>query len=214
MNKYFSTLFLLLIPFWVNAQLLYRAPKETPIMTEYNNGHIWAYRQIGDFVVGMANYLEEDDYGKYYQIAIFVKNLGDKSVTFDPDKIRTILYKKSGDQRELQVYSYYDYMHKMKNSQAWSMALLGLSAGLDAGKAGYSTTVASSQMMILRKLMADERNTKTQGYLRITTVHPGEGIIGFMNVKRKKGELMRVKIPVGDYMFVYDWNVSKHRENY
>ena len=214
MNKYFTTLYLLFIPFWVNAQLLYRAPKETPIMTEYNNGHIWAYRQIGDFVVGMANYLEEDDYGKYYQIAIFVKNLGEKSVTFDPDKIRTILYKKSGDQRELQVYSYYDYMHKMKNSQAWSMALLGLSAGLDAGKAGYSTTVASSQMMILRKLMADERNTKTQGYLRITTVHPGEGIIGFMNVKRKKGELMRVKIPVGDYMFVYDWNVSKRRENY
>lgn len=55
--------------------------------------------------------------------------------------------------------------------------------------------------------MDDERNIKTQGYLRINTLHPGEGIVGFMNVKRKEGEMMRVKIPVEELMFVYDWNL-------
>lgn len=207
MRKFIIILYLLLISLCVNAQVLYRTPKETPIVKEYYNGQLWVHRQIGDIVVGMTNNLEKDDYGKYYQIAIFVKNLGEKSVTFDPDKIRAILFKKSGNQRDLQVYSYQDYIKKMKNSQTWTMAMLGLSAGLEAGKSGYSRTVATTQMMILGKLMDDERNIKTQGYLRINTLHPGEGIVGFMNVKRKEGEMMRVKIPVEELMFVYDWNL-------
>ena len=211
----------------IKAQTFIKAENDTTVMSEYNDGRIWAYRQIGDFVVGMTNYEEKDDYGKYYQVAIFIKNLGEESVTFDPDRVTSSLYTKRGDKLALQVYTYDEYMKKVKNAQAWSMALLGVSAGLNAGMAGYQTTytttynyaaasaanmAATTQMMTLSKLMADDCNTKSQGYLKITTVHPGEGIIGYMNIKRKRGLTMKVNIPVDEKVFSFDWDVMKRKK--
>jgi hypothetical protein len=209
-------------------------------MTEYNDGRLWAYQQSGDFVVGMTNYEEKDDYGKYYQIVIFIKNLGEKPVTFDPEYVESYLNKKDGKMIPLDVYTYEDYMRKVKNSQAWAMALYGFSTGLNAGMAGYQTTytttygagkmpytqvhttynyaaasaanmAATNQIMTLSKLMADERNTKSKGYLKKTTIHPGEGIIGYMNIKRKKGSSMKVLIPVEKNRYMFDWDVLHKR---
>ena len=209
-------------------------------MSEYNDGRIWAYRQIGDFVVGMTNYEAKDNYGKYYQIAIFIKNLGEESVIFDPDMVMSSLYTKRGDVLGLQVYTYDEYMKKVKSAQALSMALLGFSVGLNAGMAGYQTTYATSyrpggvpytqvqttynhaaaaaanlaaatQIMSFSKMMADDRNTKSLGYLKITTVHPGEGIIGYMNIKRKRGTSMTVNIPIDEKVFSFDWDVMKRK---
>ena len=151
------------------------------------------------------------------------------------------LYTKRRDTLDLQVYTYDEYMKKVKSAQAWSMAFLGFSAGMNAGMAGYQTTysttygaggmpytqvhttynyaaasaanmAATTQMMTLSKLMSDDRNTKSQGYLKITTVHPGEGIIGYMNIKRKKGQMMTVNIPVGDSVYSFDWDVTKRKK--
>lgn len=225
----------------LKAQTFVKADNDTTVMSEYNDGRIWAYRQIGDFVVGMTNYEVTDDYGKYYQIAIFIKNLGESSITFDPDKVTSSLYTKRGDTLDLQVYTYDEYMKKVKNSQAWSMALLGFSAGMNARMAGYQTTytatygaggmpytqvhttynyaaasaanmAATTQMITLSKLMSDDRNTKSQGYLKNTTVHPGEGIIGYMNIKRKKGQMMTVNIPVFEQVFSFDWDVMNRKK--
>ena len=225
----------------LKAQTFVKAENDTTVMSEYNEGRLWAYRQIGNLVVGMTNYEEKDDYGRYYQIAIFVKNLGESSITFDPDKVTSALYTKRGDTISLQVYTYDEYMKKVKDVQALSMALLGFSAGVNAGMAGYQTTytstygagympytqvhttynyaaasaanmAATTQIMTLGKLMADDRNTKSQGYLKITTVHPGEGIIGYMNIKRKRGISMTVNIPVEDKVFSFDWEVNKKKK--
>lgn len=226
------------LPFTVQAQTFIAAENDTTVMSEYNDGRLWAYRQFGDFVVGMTNYKEKDDYGRYYQIAIFIKNLGETPVTFEPDRITSTLYSKNSDTIPLIVYSYDKYMKKVKNAQAWSMALLGVSAGLNAGMAGRQTTytttygasgmpytqvhttynyaaasaanmAATTQMMTLSKLMTDERNTRSQGYLKITTIHPNEGIIGYMNIKRKKGQSMTVNIPVGGQIYSFDWDLTK-----
>lgn len=234
-------IFMLCLASSLKAQIIVKADNDTTVMSEYNDGRIWAYRHIGDFVVGMTNYEAEDDYGKYYQIAIFIKNLGESSITFDPDKVTSSLYTKRGDTLDLQVYTYDEYMKKVKNAQAWSMAFLGFSAGMNAGMAGYQTThtttyragglpytqvhttynhaavsaanmAATTQMMTLSKLMSDDRNTKSQGYLKITTVHPGEGIIGYMNIKRKKGEMMTVNIPVSEQVFSFDWDVMNRKK--
>lgn len=234
-------IFLLCLFSSLKAQTFVKAENDTTVMSEYNDGRIWAYRQIGDFVVGMTNYEAKDDYGRYYQIAIFIKNLSESSITFDPEKVTSSLYTKKGDTIDLQVFTYDEYMKKVKNAQAWSMALLGFSAGLNAGMAGRQTTytttygaghmpytqvhttynyaaataaniAATTQMVTLGKLMADERNTKSQGYLKITTVHPGEGIIGYMNIKRKKGQMMTVNIPVGEQIFSFDWDLKKREK--
>ena len=44
--------------------------------------------------------------------------------------------------------------------------------------------------------MTDERVTKEQGYLKKNTIHPNEGIVGYMNIKRKKGNILTINIPI------------------
>lgn len=231
---------MLMIPIFASAQSIIKEQDDTTIVTEYNDGRLWAYKQIGNIVVGMTNYEESDKYGKYYQIAIFIKNLGDSTITFYPDKIIASLYSKNGDIIGLKVYTYDKYMKKVKNAQAWSMALTGFSTGLNAGMAGYQTTyrtsfspngmpytqihstynhaaasaanmAARTQIMTLRNMMSDEKKTIAQGYLKTNTIHPDEGIVGYMNIKRKKGKTMTVNIPVCNDVFSFDWDVSKKK---
>ena len=229
------------LAYTVSAQEIIVADNDTTVLTEYHDGLLWAYRHIGDYVVGMTNYEQKDSYGKYYQIAIFIKNLGNESTTFDPEGITSDLYRKSGDTLALEVYTYDEYMRKIKNAQAASMLILGFSSGLNAGMAGYQTTytttygagympythvsttynasaaaagnmAATTQMLTLGKLMSDDRNTKSQGYLKKNTIHPNEGIIGYMNIRRKKGQSMTVNIPVGESVCSFNWDVSKKKK--
>lgn len=118
------------------------------------------------------------------------------------------------------------------------MALYGFSAGLNAGTAGYQTTcttsygagtmpytqvrttynhaavsaanvAATNHIISLGKLMSDDCNTKSKGYLKKTTIYPNEGIVGYKNIKRKKGNAMKVWIPIEKNRFSFDWDVSK-----
>lgn len=38
----------------VQAQEFLAAENDTTVLTEYNDGRLWVYRQMGDFVVGMT----------------------------------------------------------------------------------------------------------------------------------------------------------------
>lgn len=84
-------------------------------MTEYNDGRLWAYRQIGDIVIGVTNYVEKNSYGKNYQILIFIKNLGESSVLFDPSLVTVTLTNKLGETKEMKVYTHEQYMKIIKN---------------------------------------------------------------------------------------------------
>lgn len=116
------------------------------------------------------------------------------------------------------------------------MALTGFAAGMNAGAAGYQTTytttygvgrmpyiqvnyaasaanmAATTQMMTLSKMMSDDKKTISQGYLKLTTVHPDEGIIGYMNIKHSKGVRMTVNIPIEGQIFSFDWDVAKKKK--
>lgn len=236
--KKILTFALLVLTMSVNAQDFLKAENDTTVLTEYNEGRLWAYRQIGDFVVGMTNYVDKDDYGKNYQVLIFIKNLGETSALFDPSLVTSTLVDKHGVTEEMKVYTYERYMKKVKSQQAWAMALTGFAAGMNAGTAGYQTTytttygagrmpytqvhttynyaaasaanmAATTQMMTLSKMMSDDKKTISQGYLKLTTVHPDEGIIGYMNIKYEKGARMTVNIPIEGQVFSFDWNIAK-----
>ncbi len=225
----------------VQAQEFLVAENDTTVLTEYNDGRLWAYRHIGDFVVGMANYVDKDDYGKNYQILIFIKNLGETSALFDPSLVTSMLENNHGETEEMKVYTYERYMKKVKTQQAWAMALTGFAAGMNAGAAGYQTTytttygaghmpytqvhttynyaaasaanmAATTQMMTLSKMMSDDKKTISQGYLKLTTIHPDEGIIGYMNIKYRKGVRMTVNIPIEGQVFSFDWDVAKKKK--
>lgn len=233
----FLIIFLFAISCSVQAQEFIVAENDTTVLVEYNDGKLWAYRQVGDYIIGMTNYVCKDGYGKNYQIQIFIKNLSDTSVLFDPSLVNSKLINKYGETEEMKVYSYEQYMKKVKNQQAWSMALTGIAAGINSGMAGYQTTytttyraghipytqvhttynhaaastanmVATTQMMTLSKMMSEDKNMISQGYLKLTTVHPDEAIIGYMNIKYRKGAFLRINIPIGGQIFSFDWDVT------
>lgn len=222
----------------LQAQTFIKPDGDTTVFTEYNEGRLWAYRIWGDFVVGMTNYEEKDDYGKYYQILIYINNQGKESVTFNPEDVTSSLLTKRGDTIDLVVYSYERFMKKVKRSQAWAMALTGVSTGLNAGLAGYSTSyttnygtngmpysqitthynataasaaniAAQTQIITLDKMLKEDKKAKEQGYLKMNTIRPGEVLVGYMNIKRKRGISMTVDIPLNGLVYSFDWDVAK-----
>lgn len=214
---------------------------DTTVFTEYLDGKQWAYRNTGDFIVGMTNTEVKDDYGRYYQIAIVIKNLCDSSTTFYPEDVTSFLIKNNGDTLALNVYTDEEYQKKIKNTQMWAMILYGFSAGLNSANAGYSTSYSTTygangtfyvtstthydavaaaqanaamneQIFTLSSLFENERLLKRQGYLKITTIYPNEVITGYMNIKRKKGDFMTVNIKVGGQIYSFDWDVKKKKD--
>lgn len=224
-----------------NAQEFVASENDTTIMTEYNDGRLWAYRQIGDIVIGVSNYVEKNSYGKNYQILIFIKNLGESSVLFDPSLVTATLTNKLGETKEMKVYTHEQYMKIIKNQQALAMAITGFSNGFNTGMAGYQNTyttsysagrapctqihttyndaaasaariAANTQMMTLGKMMSDEQKTMSQGYLKLNTIHPDEGIIGYINIKHRNGLRMTVNIPIENQVFSFEWGVAKKKK--
>lgn len=107
-------------------------PQNDSILTEYNDGKFWAYLNKNDFVVGLSCFEEKDDYGKYYHLDIFIKNLSETPIVFQPDSVHSNLLTKKDDTLKLEVYTNEEYQKKIKRSQAWAMALYGISAGINA----------------------------------------------------------------------------------
>lgn len=215
-------------------------PQNDSILTEYNDGKFWAYLNKNDFVVGLSCFKEKDDYGKYYHLDIFIKNLSETPIVFQPDSVHSDLLTKKDNTLELEVYTNEEYQKKIKRSQAWAMALYGISAGINAGTAGYSTSYSTSyspngyayttitnhydanaayqanvastnQMLTLGQMMDNDRTIREQGYLKTTTIYPDEAIIGYMNIKRKKGKILIVNIPIGDYIYTFKWDVNRKK---
>ena len=112
---------------------------------------------------------------------------------------------------------------KRKHPQAWAMVLYGISAGINAGTAGYSTSYSTSyspnqanvastnQILTLGQMMDNDQTIRERGYLKTTTIYPNEAIIGYMNIKRKKGKILIVNIPTGDYVYTFKWNVNRKK---
>lgn len=220
------------------AQNFVISDNDSTITTEYNDGKLWAYRHMNEYIVGLTCYEAKDDYGKYYQMQLYISNLNSQSVTFDPNEVNAHLINKKGDTISLEVYTNEEFQKKVKRRQNWAMAFYGLSAGFNAGSAGYSTSysttyspngyayttrtthynpnaayqanlVANAQIATYGKIMADERVTKEQGYLKKNTIHPNEGIVGYMNIKRKKGHILTINIPISGYVYSFELDVNK-----
>lgn len=80
-------------------------PQNDSILTEYNDGKFWAYLNKNDFVVGLSCFEEKDDYGKYYHLDIFIKNLSETPIVFQPDSVHSNLLTKKDDTLKLEVYT-------------------------------------------------------------------------------------------------------------
>lgn len=148
---------------------------------------------------------------------------------------RPFCFNESGVYEEMKVYTAQSLQKKIRNAQIWTSVFLGLSAGLNAASAGYSTSYVSSpygaytvqtynagnaamanmlatnQIILMGKQMENDRKVRDEGYLKKNTVKPGEGIYGYMLVKRQKGKEMSVVIPVNGKAFSYTWSLAKKK---
>ena len=80
----------------------------------------------------------------------------------------------------------------------------------------YNPTVAyQAQMQASQQLASiSESNFKTRqsrndGYLKKTTIYPGESVSGYFNIKRKKGMSMTYILNINDSKYPFTWNIKK-----
>lgn len=76
------------------------------------------------------------------------------------------------------------------------------------GAAAYQAQViASNRIAAYDNALLSERAAKNEGYLKKTTIYPGETITGYINIGRKKGSTMTININGAIYEF--PWNIGK-----
>ena len=234
---------------------------------EYRNGQAWPYYEKNGIFIAMTNSTVKN-YGKYFQISIVITNGSNSSIEFNPDLITAGLFDKKGQSKRIRVLSSNEYMRKVKRSQNWNMAMVGLSEGLAAAGAGYSSStttsntnysgninssgrayasgsggyaygsyhgntnysgnsktnsrttsyngaeayraqvIASERMNNYNNSLLQDRYTREEGYLRRTTIYPGETIIGYINIERIRGVSMSILVDIGGVKYEFPWNVQ------
>jgi antitoxin component YwqK of YwqJK toxin-antitoxin module len=77
------------------------------------------------------------------------------------------------------------------------------------GFAAYQAQViACERMARYEDALLSERKAKDEGYLKLTTVNPGETISGYVNVERKKGQSLTIYIDVQGAIYEFPWNLN------
>lgn len=201
------------------------------VYTEWVDGKLWAYKSDENNTVGMTVYPEKDDYGKYYQISLFIMNTTDRPIIFDPADVSAKLALGTNI-KKLEVYTNEEYQKMETRKQRRDMILYGMAAGLSAGSAGYSTTyvngyayttynpsVASlanmtvaNQLSSMEDAMEYEKRIKQIGYLKKNTIYPNQGVSGYMNIKAAGNGVIAIEIPVGDDIYNFQWHAGKKTE--
>ncbi|MBR4324456.1 MAG: hypothetical protein IKP73_02870 [Bacteroidales bacterium] len=142
-NYIFVVLFAALFCVETNAQTYLQTEKGSADL-EYEDGVEWAVQRKDGFVVA-ASLSFTKEYGKYYKVDLFVKNLNSDDVVFNPEKIKSRLYMQGRyglDTIALKVYTCEQYMKKVRRQQNLAMALYGVAAGLNAASAAYSESTS------------------------------------------------------------------------
>lgn len=223
MKKFLSFLvFAIMVNLSSVAQTLMVPENDSLFTTEYRNDQQWAIVHKDSLVIGISNKIVHDDYGKFYQLDFQIINLTDQDFNFEPANVKATIYKEDFSD-SLKVYTAEKLQRKIKNSQAWAAALYGLSAGINSGLAasqdGYNSgnaytanMVATTQLMFLDDKFKADLRMRDIGYLKKNTIHPSNGISGYMMVGRKKGSKMVVSFPVNGKMFHFMWDVKKKKK--
>ena len=127
----------------IDDKPIWESPSIEEKKTEYKDGQAWPYYIKNGIVVGMSN-TQIKDYGKWYQISLYVANQSMVPIDFDPELITSTLQKANGQEVSLEVWSSERYMRKVRRTNTWNMIGMGLAEGMAAAGAGYSTSTTNS----------------------------------------------------------------------
>lgn len=79
----------------------------------------------------------------------------------------------------------------------------------DAAAAYQAQVIAQERVASYSNSLLSDRAIKEEGYLKRTTVYPGETISGYINIERKKGSTMTININIGGAIYSFPWNIDK-----
>ena len=77
------------------------------------------------------------------------------------------------------------------------------------GAAAYQAQmIADNRIATYEQSLLTERAAKNQGYLRKTTIYPGEVITGYINIEYQKGISMTVNIDINGAIYTFPWDTA------
>lgn len=193
---------------------IYESPEPDELKEEYYDGNPWQYYTKNGITVAMNNTILKD-YGKWFQISLEIINNSFFPFEFNPDKI--ISFSQENDQViALDVWSSDRYIGKVKKVQNRHMFWAAFAEGLAASRT-HDNSIAAYQTQILSNYILSnyentffkERTSKQIGYLKKTTIYPGECISGYINIKYEKIHSMIVSVDINGAKYEYTWNIPK-----
>lgn len=122
---------------------IYESPNLSEKKVDYRDGKEWPYYTKNGIMVAMTN-TQIKDYGKWFQISLIIANNSIVPIEFDPELITSTLKKTNGQDIVLEVWSSDKYMRKVRRTQNWNIALVGIAEGFAAASAGYSTSTTQT----------------------------------------------------------------------
>ena len=188
---------------------------ESPAIAErsadYRDGVPWEVYFKNGLTIALTDAIVRD-YGKWHRVDVIISNNSLTPVEFNPETDMTAYSVDEHDvATDLQVWSCDSYLKKVNRSQTWAAVLMGVSEGMAAAGAGYSTStttgyssyggyssyttttynpsaayqanMASQQRIAdFGQALQDEQQVKKLGYLKKNTIYPGESVSGFVHV--------------------------------
>ena len=92
---------------------------------------------------------------------------------------------------------------------AGSLSTSSTTVGYNGAAAYQAELIASGRIAEYNNQMLQERQMKDEGYLKITTVNPGETITGYVNIQYEKGDELSINIPIDSVVYPFVWDISK-----
>lgn len=79
----------------------------------------------------------------------------------------------------------------------------------NAAAAYQAQMIANEKVASYSNSLLSDRQVKEKGYLKRTTIYPGETISGYINIERVKGTSLTVGVNIGGAIYSFPWNISK-----
>ena len=78
----------------------------------------------------------------------------------------------------------------------------------DGAAAYQAQVIASNRIANYENSLLQEREIKQEGYLKKTTIYPGNTISGYVNIKRMTGSKMIVSVDINGAKYEFLWNIT------
>lgn len=199
-------------------------PKETELRSEHKNGVKWLYYLKNGLVVGVTRTVSEE-IGSHCRLDFFILNKSMNNVDIDPDNIKAYAIK--GEKKRDFMFMPYEVYTKEKEKveKKRAMAVMGGKVVVDSAPVDITimnlggdvvrrrTVQEFQEEMLKRNELSDcapvyheDNKIADIEYIRRTTIHPGEGVYGFLLTDNKKTDLFFIEMVINGITYKYKWD--------